>query len=261
MNPFYKADEMKQKNYFDYPLFESRYDVPQGYYSTSIKTLLDGIPTEEDVIAFFQWKNYYYPLFKLHTPITVLTDEKMPFGYERIFKNDPIIPTELWYHNGRNFPIQKHLPAEVSPNLEKYVDVENLQLKGIFSESIVRHFTIPFEQTKIIAYVEAEYYNIPLYEVPFPYSEIPVCFSKKVQLPNYYFRDDLLRKYDLKPIEKEELPVFIHLKPSNARRRDGHNIWYYYDRKHEPKYRIQYALDPQFNPIKWEKKRKNKKKN
>jgi hypothetical protein len=95
------------------------------------------------------------------------------------------------------------------------VDEEMLELKGIFTEGIIKKFGIPFEKVTEHGMVYLNCSNVTLYEVPPPYDNVTVFYefwnryALKYSVPKYYFGEDEIEKYELTPVGKNELPTII----------------------------------------------------
>jgi len=147
--------------------------------------------------------------------------------------------------------------------MHHYGTSEDLELKGIFTEKMIKIFNIPFENVIKHGIIRLSNSNVDLYEVPPPYDKVTIFYQFWNELtlhsivPKYYFTVNEIKKYQLMPVEENEIPIIIcNWNISEFRNgkivKESNEILFKYDRKNEEKYRLRFLMNPQFNPLQWE---------
>ena len=146
----------------------------------------------------------------------------------------------------------------------KIYDESDIVLQGILTEEMLKNSNIPLEQTKKHGKIKLSYATYNLYEVPSPYNKIVVYYGiYNYVMPTYYFTKNEIRQYGLEEVKENEFPT-IECSWREGIDHKGNDINYtltdyYYNRKNEPKYRIRFTVEPDFNPREWEWERSRKK--
>jgi len=134
--------------------------------------------------------------------------------------------------------------------------MEDLELKGLLTKEMIDQLGIPFEETIVHGTIETPNSKELLYNVPKPFDQISVLFtsfSVKKPYPNYYFGDSFIETYNLTPIGKNELPFILYEWMGNMSFWENkHQINFFYERKYEPRYRLRFLMEPDFDPYFWE---------
>jgi len=268
MKDFYFLHEIEQLNQKNLTLFTNFNNVSFGYFSRSIKQLVDNCTPKEDIIGFYKVgkrnkKPTYYPLYKLSTKIKIIQDPKMPLGYQRMYKNETnqwISPDAFWIRKGICFPIKDIKKAAISDEITIFEGKNTFILEGVFTEKIIKKMGVSFDETIIIGYIQTSYKNFPLYKINESYSHIKVLYDFE-QICFYLSPKDCFTKreisyYDLTPIVENEPPGFIYHWNSYSDMDEVNNeTTFYYNRKNEEKYRLRFLTDPEFDARKWEEKK------
>ena len=138
--------------------------------------------------------------------------------------------------------------------------MEDLEVKGLLTKEMIDKLGIPFEQTTAHSTIETPETKELLYRVPKPFDQISVLFTSFSVIkpyPNYYFSDSFIETYNLTPIAKDELPSILYEWMGNMSFWTGkHQINFFYERKHEPRYRLRFLMDPNFDACFWERTKK-----
>lgn len=148
----------------------------------------------------------------------------------------------------------------VDKKLYIFNGMEDLELTGLLTKEMIDQLGIPFEETIVHGTIETPNSKEILYSVPKPFDQISVLFtsfSVKKPYPNYYFSDSFIETYNLTPIGKNELPSILYEWMGNMSIwKDKYQINFFYERKHEPRYRLRFLMDPDFDACFWERTKK-----